>query len=123
MQRNYDIIVVGGGHAGCEAANIVAFKNKKVALVTGGSRGIGKACALELAASGCDVVINYAGNVDAANQTVEELKALDLDLKKRAQQKFEEYKRIAKPLTTYFTVSIIMDFKDFKKSDIQPFIR
>jgi 3-oxoacyl-[acyl-carrier protein] reductase len=50
--------------------------DKKVALVTGGSRGIGKACALELAASGCDVVINYAGNVDAANQTVEELKAL-----------------------------------------------
>ena len=31
---NYDVIVVGGGHAGCEAANIVAFKNKKVALVT-----------------------------------------------------------------------------------------
>ncbi len=50
--------------------------DKKVALVTGGSRGIGKACALELAAAGCDVVINYAGNVEAANKTVEELKAL-----------------------------------------------
>lgn len=50
--------------------------DRKVALVTGGSRGIGKACALELAASGCDVVINYAGNVEAANKTVEELKAL-----------------------------------------------
>ncbi|MBE7706895.1 MAG: 3-oxoacyl-[acyl-carrier-protein] reductase [Cyanobacteria bacterium SIG30] len=49
---------------------------KKVALVTGGSRGIGKACALELARCGLDVVINYAGNVDAANATVEELKAL-----------------------------------------------
>ena len=31
---NYDVIVVGGGHAGCEAANIAAFKNKSVALVT-----------------------------------------------------------------------------------------
>lgn len=50
--------------------------DKKVALVTGGSRGIGKACALELAAAGCDVVINYAGNVEAANKTVEELKVL-----------------------------------------------
>ena len=30
----YDVIVVGGGHAGCEAANITSFKNKKVALIT-----------------------------------------------------------------------------------------
>ena len=50
--------------------------DKKLALVTGGSRGIGNACDLELAAAGCDVVINYAGNVEAANKTVEELKAL-----------------------------------------------
>ena len=31
---NYDVIVVGGGHAGCEAANITAFKKKNVALIT-----------------------------------------------------------------------------------------
>lgn len=49
--------------------------DKKVALVTGGSRGIGKACALELAKAGYDVVINYVGNEDAANQSVAELKA------------------------------------------------
>lgn len=50
--------------------------DKKVALVTGGSRGIGKACALELARAGYDVIINYAGNEEAANKTVEEIKAL-----------------------------------------------
>ena len=50
--------------------------DKKVALVTGGSRGIGRACAIELAKAGCDVVINYAGNAEAAAKTVEELKAL-----------------------------------------------
>ena len=50
--------------------------DKKVALVTGGSRGIGRACALELAKAGCDVVINFAGNAEAAAKTVEELKAL-----------------------------------------------
>lgn len=50
--------------------------SEKLALVTGGSRGIGKACAIELAKAGYDIAINYAGNVDAANKTVEELKAL-----------------------------------------------
>lgn len=49
--------------------------DKKVALITGGSRGIGKACALELAKAGYDVVINYVGNEEAANQSVTELKA------------------------------------------------
>ncbi len=48
----------------------------KGALVTGGSRGIGKACALELAKAGYDIVINYAGNEEAANKTVSEIKDL-----------------------------------------------
>ena len=55
--------------------------NEKVAVVTGGSRGIGKACAIELAKAGCDVIINYAGNEEAANKTVEELKALGSNAK------------------------------------------
>lgn len=53
--------------------------DKKIALVTGGSRGIGKACALELAKAGYDVAINYVGNEEAANATVAELKALGSD--------------------------------------------
>ena len=52
------------------------MSDKKVALVTGGSRGIGKACAIELAKAGYDVAINYVGNTEAANATVEELKKL-----------------------------------------------
>lgn len=50
--------------------------DKKVALVTGASRGIGKACALELAKAGYDVVVNYAGNEIAAAETVSEIKKL-----------------------------------------------
>jgi 3-oxoacyl-[acyl-carrier protein] reductase len=40
-----------------------------VALITGASRGIGRGIALELAAIGHDLVINYAGNLAAATQT------------------------------------------------------
>ena len=50
--------------------------SEKLALVTGGSRGIGKACALELAKAGYDVIINYAGNEESAKQTVTEIEAL-----------------------------------------------
>lgn len=49
--------------------------SEKLAIVTGGSRGIGKACALELAKAGYDVIINYAGNEEAAKNTLDEIKA------------------------------------------------
>ncbi len=45
----------------------------KVALVTGGSRGIGRATAIELAASGAAVAVNYNANADAANEVVSEI--------------------------------------------------
>jgi len=40
-----------------------------VALITGASRGIGRGIALELAGLGYDLVINYAGNIEAAQKT------------------------------------------------------
>jgi 3-oxoacyl-[acyl-carrier protein] reductase len=51
----------------------VAVLAGKVALVTGGSRGIGKAIALALAARGAKVVVNYASREDAARAVVDEI--------------------------------------------------
>lgn len=46
----------------------------KVALVTGGSRGIGTAICLELAAEGAKVVVNYNTNGEKAEQVVKDIK-------------------------------------------------
>lgn len=48
----------------------------KVALVTASSRGIGKACALKLAAAGADVIINYATSRKAATEVALEVQRL-----------------------------------------------
>ena len=48
----------------------------RTALVTGGSRGIGRAICLELAKAGCNVAVNYAGSAAAAEETAAQCRAL-----------------------------------------------
>lgn len=51
----------------------MASLNERVAVVTGGSRGIGRGIALELAAQGATVIVNYNQNADAAEAVVTEI--------------------------------------------------
>ena len=48
---------------------------RKIALITGGSRGIGLSCALELARSGCDIIINDICDAQTAQPAIDEIKA------------------------------------------------
>jgi len=47
--------------------------NERIAVVTGGSRGIGRGIALELAKRGATVIVNYQRNADAANEVVAQI--------------------------------------------------
>src|SRR5574344_668563 len=95
--------------------------DNKIALVTGGSRGIGKATALELARAGYTVIINYAGNVDAANKTVEEIKALGVDgeaFKFDVSNQEEVNENIAKIIEKYGRIDILVNNAGITRDDL-----
>lgn len=50
--------------------------DNKTAIITGGSRGIGKEVALHLASLGADIAISYNSNADAANKVIEEIRSM-----------------------------------------------
>ncbi|HQZ14988.1 MAG TPA: SDR family NAD(P)-dependent oxidoreductase, partial [Acidimicrobiia bacterium] len=45
-------------------------KEQQIALVTGGSRGIGRECVIELTKAGHNVAFSYSSDVDGANETI-----------------------------------------------------
>lgn len=76
----------------------------KKALVTGASRGIGRAIAVSLAEAGADVAINYSGSEEAAAQTAEAVRALG-----------------RKAILIKANVGIVSEFEDMVKQVIESF--
>ena len=78
--------------------------SNKAAIVTGGTRGIGKAIVLELAKSGCNVAFNYSKSDDLANELVKEIEALGVKAvaKKADVSDFESAKEMIKEVKDEF---------------------
>jgi 3-oxoacyl-[acyl-carrier protein] reductase len=84
----------------------------KVALVTGGSRGIGRAIAIALAGCGATVVVNYKGNQAAAEETVHTIAANDgqaLMLQADISQAAEVEQLIKSVLERYRRIDILVN--------------
>jgi 3-oxoacyl-[acyl-carrier protein] reductase len=86
--------------------------NGRVALVTGGSRGIGKAIALSLAEAGADVAVNYRRDGDAAEAVVKEIEGLGRKAKayQAPVESFEEDQAmVAEVLKDFGKISILVN--------------
>lgn len=84
----------------------------KVAIVTGGSRGIGRAIVLELVKNSAKVVFTYLKSADAAAQLVEEIKKMKGEARtlKSDSKLFDEAKKVvSETVNAYGTVDILVN--------------
>jgi len=93
----------------------------KAAVVTGGSRGIGKAIALRLAEQGADICFSYVSNADAAAATVKEVeglgrKALSVQANVTQQEAAEELVKAA--LDAFGKVDILVNNAGITRDDL-----
>lgn len=102
----------------------------KVAIITGSSRGIGKAIALEFAKEGASIVINYSKDIEGAEKTLKELKEIGVSAIaiKKDVSTFESAEEIVNETIAHFgkvdilvnnaAVSTIGLFMDASKEEI-----
>ena len=96
----------------------------RVALVTGGSRGMGRATALQLARGGADVAIGYGSRVETAEEVVAEIQAegrrsicapCDLRSQEQVDGFVEKTRKELGPIELLVNCGAISDFSDHTK--------
>src|SRR5690625_4948079 len=84
----------------------------KIALVTGSSRGIGKAIALELGRQGANVAVNYAGNEQKAEEVVQELETIGVQaikIKANVENESEVKGMVKEVISTFDNLHILVN--------------
>jgi len=93
----------------------------KVALVTGSSRGVGRAVALGYAGEGAKVVVNYTSNQKAANEVVQEIQALGSDgiaVKADVAQKSEVENLVSAAVDKFGRLDILVNNAGFTRPSL-----
>lgn len=93
----------------------------KTAIVTGASRGIGRKIALELGKEGYNVVVNYAGNKEKAEQVVSEIKEFGVDafVIQANVSEIDEVKAMIKETTNQFgTIDVLVNNAGITKDNL-----
>ena len=84
----------------------------KTALVTGASRGIGKKIALQLGEEGYNVVVNYAGNKEKAEEVVSVIKTFGVDafaIQANVSEQDEVKAMIKETLNQFGTIDVLVN--------------
>ena len=104
----------------------------KTAIVTGGSRGIGRSIAKRLATDGFSVVVNYAGNAKDTEEAVNEIKSAggnaaavpgDISQADDVSALFEKASQTFGPIQVVVNNAGIMPLSPIAKSDVETFDR
>src|SRR5262249_32934650 len=99
----------------------------KTAIITGASRGIGRSIARRLASDGLSVVVNYAANVQDAEETVSEIKSAgghavaiagDVSQANDVTELFAKAEQAFGPIQVVVNSAGIMPLSPIAKSDI-----
>ncbi len=90
----------------------------KIALVTGSSRGVGRAVALGFAKQGANVVVNYTSNENAANEVVETIQSMGgkaIAVKADVAQKAEAKNLVNSAIDTFGRLDILVNNAGFTR--------
>lgn len=93
----------------------------KVAIVTGGSRGIGRSTAIKLASLGADVIINYTSRPDAADEVIRLIKENDgkaIAIKADVSNLHEVKDMMKRVVDTYGKIDILVNNAGITKDNL-----